>query len=311
MRPYARYADDGTLSDLRFLDSYDVFYIGLEAAWGGQTAPDFGVPVGDAPLPGFQGESIRMRMGDGAARAATGAVETGLFALGTAGNLAEGTVGGLLILAPEATGLTKVGGGMLLLDALDRQQAMFLGTPTGFERACSTYMTEDQTRRANTLKNAGMMLIMVGTAIPGANEPIGQMAAKGYLRVTKGASWRSHYGSFTDGTARLRVNLGTRRLLYRAHNRAAWIEGGEYAATTPSRSPVQGITKNALHPRLTGNRARIQYSVVPRPRLYFYIEGQAASQGGAFAGGNTQVFILQRAGGTYKLQDFLPYTGAP
>jgi hypothetical protein len=188
---------------------------------------------------------------------------------------------------------------------------MFRLEPTMFEELCGTYMSPDEVRRANMIKNGGMMLIMLGTAVPRANEPLGQLAVEGYLRVTKGSAWQSYYGSFTPGTARLRLNIGQQRLLYRQANTTAAIQYGEFAATTEAASPVNAITRNALHPRLTGNRARLQYSVTPGKRFFLYVEGEVAGQGGAFVGGNTQVLILKSGTSpVFELGDFLPYRGA-
>jgi hypothetical protein len=314
LAPVLVQADPNDPTSIKWVDTYDLHYLGWDRAVNqGEALPKLfsDAPVADQPLSSLQGESLRMLMGDGMANAINGAIEITPLVLGTAGNVAEGTVGGLLISAPEATGLTKVGGGLLIADALDRQQALFRCEPTMFEQLCATYMTEDEVRRANMIKNGGMMVIMLGSAVPGANEPVGQLAAKGYLRVTKGTQWRSCYDSFTPGSARLRLNLGRRQLLYRAHNEVAYIQGGEFAATSPGRTPVEVITKNALHPRITGNRARFQYQVTPRPRFYLYVEGEVASQGGAFVGGNTQVLILERPGGTFVLDRPVPYGGTP
>jgi len=189
---------------------------------------------------------------------------------------------------------------------------MFRLEPTIFEQLCSAYMSEDEVRRANMVKDGGMMVLMLGSIVPGAKEPVTQLAAKGYLRLMKGSGWRSYYDSFAPGTARLQINIGGRRLLFRQHNTMDAIRFGEFAATSEASTPVEAITKNALHPRITGgNRARIQCKVTPTRRFYIYIEGKVANQGGAFVGGNRQNLILRsRSDPVYEIIDFVPYKGA-
>ena len=96
----------------RFADTYDVYYLGFErAVVHGETLPKLfsDAPLADLPLQAFQGESIRMVMGEGIGNAVNGVVEMAPWMLGVAGNVAEGVIGVLLIGVPEASGLTKGG----------------------------------------------------------------------------------------------------------------------------------------------------------------------------------------------------------
>jgi len=119
---------------------------------------------------------------------------------------------------------------------------------------------------------------------------LSDLAAKGYIRLVKGSSWRSYYSSFARGTARLRFSLRGGRVLHRIANSEGAARFGEFASVEKPASPVQAILKNALHPSVTSNRARFLYQVTTR--IGFYVEGTVASQG-SFPGGFTQVFSSQ------------------
>jgi len=94
-------------------------------------------------------------------------------------------------------------------------------------------------------------------------------------------------------------------VLYRVANSESAAKFGEFASVEKPSSPVQAILKNALHPTVTNNRARLLYKVTTRAG--FYIEGTTASQR-SFPGGFTQIFQAGIFGHSpWKILEYLGY----
>ena len=138
-----------------------------------------------------------------------------------------------------------------------------------------------------------------------AERYLNDVGVKTYLKVIKRSDWKSYYDSFKSGTVRLKFSFKGGQSLYRSANSVGAATYGEFAAIQRPISPVDSILKNALHPTVTGNRARFLYGV--STRRGFYLEGIVAPQG-SFSGGNTQIFQPKLFGKSpWKFIEYIGY----
>ena len=166
---FVRRDANGDLVGIRQLDTYDVSYVGFDAAWEGKTAPRDGLPLGDRPLSRLQDESLRMRMGDGVADAVNGLPELMAMA-GTAGQF---TVG-LTFVVLDQSNIVRAYGLYMMGRAVDSAQAGLRGTDRYFDRGCRGLGLDDRDlARLHAIDAIGQVAIVVTYAFPGAHEPIG------------------------------------------------------------------------------------------------------------------------------------------
>jgi hypothetical protein len=217
--------------------------------------------------------------------------DQGDFSTWDAFALASGDVLGITGLVEGYNGLDVVTGRRLGEEEagakLGGSIGMYAGLAAGSYAFGKTYAATGTVQDALDLDFGGTL-----SKLPGANsfltEDVGQLAVKGYIRLSEGTAWRSYYDSFSPGTANLRFSFLGGRQLFRAHDLPIAARFGRFASLDRPYSPLDAISGNALDPVLThGNMATKLFDVTTRSG--FFIEGEVAPQG-ILSGGFRQVY---------------------
>lgn len=117
--------------------------------------------------------------------------------------IGEGVAGASLMLAPEVSGLTKVGGGLLLGNAADHFQSLFTGR-TGYEAALRGIYGEDAEgiEEAIMVKELGLLPLALGhwhsNGKPVSNFQRSERAFRIPAFQTLGGTWGLRWHSLTD-----------------------------------------------------------------------------------------------------------------
>jgi len=197
LAPVLVQGDPNDPTSIKWVDTYDLHYLGWQRAvvQGEQVdrglAMTWQLPLGDMPIDAFQGESIRMRMGEGMGNAVSGLPETAFMV----GQGAKVGVGFALLLG-DPSGLVKAFGGGLMADGIDELQGYSRCTDTFFEQGLSGLgLSEKDISRAQFVKGAGQMSVLLLYSIPAVQEAHLAAYTPQQITASGGNVIRYHYAS--------------------------------------------------------------------------------------------------------------------
>jgi hypothetical protein len=91
-----------------------------------------------------------------------GTLNSIMFTMELTGRVGEITGGTILILTPEGSGITKVGGGLLVADGVDELSSMFTGNKTYFERGVTRLVGDEAyARNVVFIKDVGVSAVLL------------------------------------------------------------------------------------------------------------------------------------------------------
>lgn len=122
------------------------------------------------------------------------------------GRLGEIGVGVGLIATPEGSGVTKVGGALLVADGVDEIKSIFTGDRTYFEKGVASLTGDEAAKNVVIIKDIAVTAITITASLPNAHKPIGgpsnNKAFSGHSQPWRdGATPNSSYTQIKNGKA--------------------------------------------------------------------------------------------------------------